>query len=84
MARRLMLKTLLADAERAGIRVDADGRGRFEIGRRERGIVVNAAGYMCRWADADQVLPPRCGLADAYAHLGLNTETGTPIPDAAG
>ena len=67
MARRLMLKTLLADAERAGIRVDADGRGRFEIGRRERGIVVNAAGYMCRWADADQVLPPRCGLADAYA-----------------
>ncbi len=71
-----MLRTLLRDAEASGIRVDADGRGRFEIGTRERGIVANAAGYVCRWEDVDQVLPPRCGLQEAYEHLGLDPETG--------
>ncbi len=74
-----MLKTLLHDAEAAGIRVDADGRGRFEIGTANRGIIVNAAGFMCRWADANQVVPPRCGLPDAYDHLGLDPETGASL-----
>ena len=79
MPRRLMLKTLVRDAEAAGLSVSDDGRGRFEIGTRERGIVVTAASYVCRWRDVDQVLPPRCGLPDAYAHLGLDPETGALV-----